>query len=125
VLADAELIAFVPTVDLHRAVAFYRGQLGLRLAEETPQAAVFAVDATMLRVSAVAEVVPQPFTTLGWRVDDIAATVRWLSSRGVRANRYDGLDQDDLGIWTAPSGDQIAWFYDPDGHTISVTEFVR
>jgi catechol 2,3-dioxygenase-like lactoylglutathione lyase family enzyme len=125
VLADAELIAFVPTVDLDRAVAFYQGVLGLRLLEETPQAAVFAVDGTMLRVSVVADVVPQPFTTVGWRVADIAATVGWLVRRGVRANRYEGLEQDDVGIWTAPSGDRITWFCDPDGHTLSVTEFAR
>jgi catechol 2,3-dioxygenase-like lactoylglutathione lyase family enzyme len=124
VLADAELIAFVPTIDLDRAVAFYQGVLGLRLVEETPQAAVFAVDGTMLRVSVVAEVAPQPFTTLGWRVADITATVGWLADRGVRANRYDGLDQDDAGVWTAPGGDRVAWFFDPDGHTLSVTEFV-
>lgn len=124
-LADAELIAFVPTVDLDRAIAFYQGVLGLRLLEETPQAAVFAVDGTMLRVSVVADVVPQPFTTVGWRVADIAATVGWLVERGVRANRYAGLEQDDVGIWTAPSGDRITWFSDPDGHTLSVTEFAR
>ncbi len=122
-LADSELIAFVPTVDLERSVAFYQGVLGLRLVEETPQAAVFAVDGTMLRVSAVAEVVPQPFTTLGWRVADIAAVVRWLAERGVSANRYEGLEQDGVGVWRAPSGDRVAWFLDPDGHTLSVTEF--
>lgn len=122
-LADAELIAFVPTVDLGRSVGFYQEVLGLRLLEETPQAAVFAVNGTMLRVSVVAQVVPQPFTTLGWRVADIDAVVAWLAERGVRANRYEGLDQDADGVWTAPSGDRVAWFLDPDGHTLSITEF--
>lgn len=122
-LADAELIAFVPTVDLGRSIAFYQGVLGLRLLEETPQAAVFAVDGTMLRVSVVAQVVPQPFTTLGWRVVDIAAVVAWLAERGVTANRYEGLGQDAGGVWTAPNGDRVAWFQDPDGHTLSITEF--
>ncbi|OHV31221.1 MULTISPECIES: VOC family protein [Pseudofrankia] len=122
-LADAEMIAFVPTVDLDRALDFYQGVLGLRLVEETPSAVVFQADGTMLRVSAVREVVPQPFTALGWRVDDLADAVRWLTGRGVRVNRYDGLDQDRLGIWTSPDGDRIVWFNDPDGHTLSVTQF--
>ncbi|MBL7501910.1 VOC family protein [Frankia sp. CNm7] len=122
-LADAELIAFVPTVDLDRALSFYQGVLGLQLLEETPAAAVFQVDGTMLRISAVPEIIPQPFTTLGWRVDDITVAVRWLTDRGVRVNHYDGLDQDDLGIWTTPGRDRIAWFTDPDGNTLSVTEF--
>jgi catechol 2,3-dioxygenase-like lactoylglutathione lyase family enzyme len=117
------MIAFVPTVDLDRAMDFYQGVLGLRLVEEMPSAVVFQADGTMLRVSAVREVVPQPFTALGWRVDDLADAVRWLTGRGVRVNRYDGLDQDGLGIWTSPDGDRIVWFNDPDGHTLSVTQF--
>ncbi|MDT3442414.1 MULTISPECIES: VOC family protein [unclassified Pseudofrankia] len=122
-LADAELIAFVPTVDLDRALNFYQGVLGLPLLEETPSAAVFQVAGTILRVSTVREVMPQPFTTLGWRVEDITGAVRWLTDRGARVNRYDGIDQDGLGIWTSPDGDRIVWFNDPDGHTLSVTQF--
>lgn len=121
-LADAELIAFVPTVDLDRALAFYEGVLGLRLVEETASAAVFQTDGTMLRLSAVPEIVARPFTTVGWRVDDIATAVRWLTERGVQVNRYEGLDQDGLGIWTAPGGDRVVWFPDPDGHILSITE---
>jgi catechol 2,3-dioxygenase-like lactoylglutathione lyase family enzyme len=65
----------------------------------------------------------QSFTIAGWRVGDIAATVRALEAKGVRFTRYDGMDQDELGIWTAPGGDKVAWFTDPDGNTLSLTEF--
>lgn len=122
-LSNADLIAFVPTVDLDRALTFYQGVLGLRLIEETPQAAVFQARGATLRVSVVAGLVPAPYTTVGWAVEDIAATVRWLAERGVRFTRYDGLDHDDLGVWAAPGGDHVAWFTDPDGHTLSVTQF--
>ena len=63
------------------------------------------------------------YTVLGWRVADIAATARGLAGRGVAFLRYDGMDQDDNGVWTTPGGDRVAWFGDPDGNTLSLTEF--
>jgi hypothetical protein len=73
--------------------------------------------------SPVGEFTAQPFTVAGWQVPDIDATVSALAGRGVEFNRYDGMAQDDLGIWTAPGGDRIAWFKDPDGNTLSLTTF--
>jgi hypothetical protein len=84
---------------------------------------MFEVGGASLRISAVGEFVPAPYTVLGWCVGDIAAAVRWLAGRGVRVHRYDGLGQDDLGIWKAPGGDQVAWFADPAGNTLSITQF--
>ena len=66
---------------------------------------------------------PQPFTVLGWAVRDIAQTVRELAARGVAFHRYGFMQQDDLGIWSAPSGARVAWFPDPDGNTLSLTQF--
>jgi catechol 2,3-dioxygenase-like lactoylglutathione lyase family enzyme len=123
VLSSANLIAFVPTVGLPRAVAFYRDILSLTPEAETANAAVFRVGRTMLRISVVPEFVPAPFTVLGWEVPDIAITVDSLLDRGVSFTRYDGLDQDELGIWTAPGGDRVAWFTDPDGNVLSLTQF--
>jgi predicted enzyme related to lactoylglutathione lyase len=34
------------------------------------------------------------------------------------------MEQDAQGVWTSPSGDRIAWFTDPDGNVLSLTEFV-
>ena len=74
--------------------------------------------------TAVAEVAPPGYTVLGWRASDIAATVRGLTARGVAFLRYDGMDQDEDGVWTTPAGDKIAWFADPDGNVLSLTQFV-
>lgn len=97
--------------------------LGLTLVEQNPYACVFDAHGTMLRVTAVAAVAPTSYTVLGWRVRDIAATTRGLAQRGVTFARYPGMNQDDAGVWTAPGGDKIAWFADPDGNTLSLTEF--
>jgi hypothetical protein len=86
-------------------------------------ACVLDANGIMLRVTAVPEVSPPGYTVLGWRITDIAATVRALTARGVAFLRYDAMDQDEQGIWTTPGGDQVAWFADPDGNTLSLTQF--
>ncbi len=123
-LAGADLIAFIPVGDLDRARRFYVDTLGLRVTDENPYAVVVDANGSMLRLTLVDDLRPQGFTIAGWRVADIAAAVDTLLDRGVGFCRYDGVDQDDRGIWTTPGGDQVAWFTDPDGNTLSLTQFV-
>jgi catechol 2,3-dioxygenase-like lactoylglutathione lyase family enzyme len=124
-LSDRPVIAFLATADIDRARAFLSDIVGLREVENTPFAAVFDAGGTMLRLTPVEGWAPLPHTVLGWRVDDIAAEVAALRGRGVSFNRYEGLDQDDAGIWTAPGGDRVVWFRDADGNVLSLTEFSR
>lgn len=125
ILGNQKLVAFAPTTDPEKARAFYEGVLGLRLvADEKPFALVFDANGTMLRVTTVHELKPDPFTVLGWRVGNIEETVDRLAAAGVEFNRYDGMnDADPRGIWNSPSGARVAWFKDPDGNVLSVTEF--
>jgi catechol 2,3-dioxygenase-like lactoylglutathione lyase family enzyme len=123
VLADASFIGFIPVRDLAAARSFYAGTLGLRVVDDTPFALVLDAGGTMLRVTPVTELAARPFTIAGWQVPDIGAAVSALAGHGVQFVRYDGMAHDDLGIWTAPSGDRIAWFTDPDGNTLSLTTF--
>ena len=109
--------------DTDVARRFYEQVLGLEVVEDTPFALVVDANGTRVRITPVPELVPQPFTIAGWEVSDITGTARTLADRGVRFFHYDGMDQDDLGIWTAPSGDRVAWFSDPDGNTLSLTTF--
>jgi len=122
-LDAADLIAFAATTDLDRARVFYEQVLGLPVTEQTDLACVFDANGTMLRVTAVPEVARAGYTVLGWRVADITAAARELSARGVRFLRFDGMDQDADGVWTSPGGGRIAWFADPDGNTLSLTQF--
>jgi len=125
VLGKCKLVAFVATTDSAKARAFYEGVLGLELVEDQkPFALVFDANGTMLRVTSVREHNPAPFTVLGWDVDSIEETVARLTAAGVEFQRYTGInDGDPKGIWTAPSGARIAWFKDPDGNVLSVTQF--
>jgi len=121
VLEDGELTAFIATGDLERARAFYCGVLGLVAVEESPFALVLDANGVPVRVTPVDAPVVAPYTVLGWRVADTTATVRALVAAGIGSERFDGMDQDADGVWTAPGGDRIAWFRDPDGHLLSVT----
>ena len=122
-LESSEVVAFVGAADLARARAFYEGTLGLPVVECNDFACVFDANGTMLRVTAVPRVSPAGYTVLGWRVTDIGAAVRELTARGVVFSRYDGMDQDEHGVWTTPGGEKVAWFTDPDGNTLSLTQF--
>lgn len=121
VLENASFVGFVPVRDAVAARRFYEGVLGLEVIEDTPFALVVDARGAKLRVTPVPDFTPPPFTVAGWTVPDIDAAVRALAGRGVAFTRYDGMDQDDLGIWTAPGGSRVAWFGDPDGNTLSLT----
>lgn len=121
-LGSEKIIAFVATTGAARAREFYEGVLGLRVVSDDPFALVLDAGGTMLRLQKVSEHRPAPFTVLGWAVADIRAAVEGLRAAGVTFERFPGMDQDERGIWTAPGGARVAWFKDPDGNTLSLTQ---
>jgi catechol 2,3-dioxygenase-like lactoylglutathione lyase family enzyme len=120
-LSTEQLVAFVSTTNADHARAFYRDKLGLRLVSEDNFALVFDSGGAPLRVSLAQEVIPAKYTVLGWDVKDLRATILDLNKAGIACEIFGFFKQDDLGIWTAPNGDQVAWFKDPDGNTLSVS----
>jgi catechol 2,3-dioxygenase-like lactoylglutathione lyase family enzyme len=122
-LGNYDLMAFSQTTQPERAQAFYVSVLGLKLEEDSPPALVFRSGHTILRVQKVSGFSPLPFTSLGWNVPNIEVVVQGLSKSGVIFERYEGIEQDDLGVWASPTGARVCWFKDPDGNTLSVTQF--
>jgi hypothetical protein len=113
VLGDRSLMAFIPVSDLGAARSFYSGVLGIQVAEESPYAVVMDAGGTMLRLTQVDGLRPQPFTVAGWRVPDIGESIDALTARGLSFIRYEGMNQDAKTIWSTPGGDQVAWFKRP------------
>lgn len=121
-LRDCEPVSFVHTTDVVQARQFYVDVLGLALIEESPFALVVRSGGSTIRVTPVDAHTPSPATVLGWTVPDARAVLTELTNRGVVPIRYDALDQDEYGLWQAPGGAQVAWFADPDGNTLSITQ---
>ncbi len=119
-LVDAKQVSFVGVSDLDEAERFYGQVLGLVLEDARPFALVHETVRSALRITLVERVTAAPYTVLGWSVGDLDGEVDRLVALGVRFDHYDGMHQDDRGIWTSPSGARIAWFRDPDGNTLSL-----
>lgn len=122
-LNTARLMAFAATSDADRAKAFYETTLGLRLVADEAFALVFDSNGTQLRIQKVQKTQPPPFTVLGWEVLNIEETIPALRERGVVFERFGVVRQDDLGVWTADDQTKVAWFKDPDGNLLSITQF--
>jgi predicted enzyme related to lactoylglutathione lyase len=121
-LGSSQIMAFVATTDAKRARAFYEGVLGLTVTSEDGFALALDVNGTPVRVAVVREIMVAAYTVLGFCVPDITVSIRALLERGVRFESYEFLVQDALGVWTSPSGARIAWFKDPDGNVLSLTQ---
>ena len=119
----SNVVGFIGTAKPGEAKHFYEQILGLGLVEETPFALVFISGDTTVRVQKVETVVTPPYTSLGWEITNIATAVQHLTSQGVKFLGFEGLPQDELGIWHTPDGSKVAWFHDPDGNTLSLTDF--
>jgi catechol 2,3-dioxygenase-like lactoylglutathione lyase family enzyme len=120
-LGSTDIVAFVPTKDPEKAKAFYVDLLGLRFVKDDGFAMVLDANGIMVRV-ARAQFAPAPFTILGWQVSDIEQIAKTLQEKGVQFERFGFFEQDPLGIWTAPTGDKVAWFKDPDGNILSISQ---
>ena len=121
-LSSSKLIGFVPTKDSEKARAFYEGKLGFEFVSDDQFALVMRAGETMIRIAKAQDFTPAPYTVMGWEVRDIEAIVRWLTQRGVVFEKYPFVQDRELGIWTTPGGDKVAWFKDADGNILSVSQ---
>ncbi len=120
--ADTSIIAFLATTDAPKARDFYEGRIGLAFVDESEFAIVFSAHGVELRIQKVTNVDPQPYTVLGWQVPSIDEAVQELANKGVSFKKFADLEQSELGVWSSPSGAKVAWFTDPDGNMLSVTQ---
>jgi len=123
-LTSGILIGFVPTTDYEKARAFYEGKLGLTFVSHDQFALVMRSGDHMVRIVKVPSFTPFQGTILGWEVQNVEAVAKWLGSRGVSTEKFPFVQDKDLGVWTTPNGDKVAWFKDPDGNTLSISHHV-
>jgi catechol 2,3-dioxygenase-like lactoylglutathione lyase family enzyme len=123
-LAAGRMVGFLTTTDYEKARAFYECKLGFRFVSLDQFALTLRAGENMIRISQSETFNPAQGTVLGWEADDLRAVVLWLRSQGVESEKYAFVEDQQLGIWSAPSGDQVAWFKDPDGNVLSISHHV-
>jgi catechol 2,3-dioxygenase-like lactoylglutathione lyase family enzyme len=119
-----KMVGFLITKDYEKAKAFYESKLGFEFVSLDQWALVMNANGTHIRIVRIENFTPAHYTVLGWEVQDIEAAVSWLAARGVEFHRYPFIQDQERGIWTAPDGDKVAWFPDPDGNVLSVSQHV-
>jgi len=121
-LGQEKLVAMLATSNPAAARAFFEDTLGLTFVADHPHALLFDTANARLMIQKMEAVTPRAGTTLGWRVEDLRGVMRGLIARGVVFERFDGMEQDELGVWS-PAGPAtgVAWFKDPDGNLLSLS----
>ena len=124
-LNEGRVLTFVPVSDVDRAMHFYSDVLGLVVTDCSENYCALDAGGVTIRLTLVVDRPTVEYTIVGWSVPDLAAAAAELVQRGLAFHRYEGVNQDEYGAWTAPNGDQIAWFSDPDGNILSLTQFAN
>ena len=121
-LTSAKMMGFLLTRDYDQARAFFEGKLGFAFVSLDQYALVMKAGENLIRISKGQSFTPLPSTVLGWEVHDVETEVRWLKQRGVDCEKYPFVQDKELGIWSTPNGDKVAWFKDADGNVLSVSQ---
>ncbi len=121
-LSQCNLIGFVPTTGGERAREFYVDVLKLQFVEDDQFALVVRADQNAIHIVRMEKFSPSPYTILGWEVEDIQSAAQELAAAGVAFVRYPYFQQDNSGVWASPSGAKVAWFHDPDGNVLSISQ---
>ena len=121
-LASGKMVGFLFTKDYDMARAFYEGKLGFEFVTLDGHAMVMKIGGHKVRISKAPNFTPLQGTVLGWEVADVVATAKWLKERGIALEKYPFVQDRELGIWTTPNGDKVAWFKDPDGNVLSISQ---
>ena len=122
-LAQGKMAGFIPTTDYGRSRTFYE-KLDFEFVSLDQYALVMRVGAHRIRMTKIPNFQPLQGTILGWEVQNIETVAAWLRDRGVPTEKYPFVQDRELGIWTAPGGDKVAWFKDPDGNILSIAQHV-
>ena len=119
------VVTFLLTSDPATALTFYRDTIGLKFVRDDGFALVFDMHGVMLRVAKAPQFTPAQHTVLGWEVEDILVAQEGLLRKGVTFEVYPNMGQDERAICTFPNGDKVAWFKDPDGNLLSISQHVE
>jgi catechol 2,3-dioxygenase-like lactoylglutathione lyase family enzyme len=121
-LAAGKFVGFIPATDYEKTRAFYEGKLGFEFVSLDQFALVMSCGGHKFRFTKIPNFIPLQGTIAGWDVQNVEAVAKWLNERGAATEKFPFAQDKEYGIWTAPGGDRIAWFKDPDGNILSIAQ---
>ena len=121
-LESGKMVGFLLTKDYDKARAFYEKQLGFEFVSQDQFALVMKIGGHTVRIGKVPDFTSARNTVLGWEVDDIETVVAWLKAQDIVLEKYPFIQDQERGICSTPNGDKVAWFKDPDGNVLSVSQ---
>ncbi|CAA9265061.1 MAG: hypothetical protein AVDCRST_MAG93-2364 [uncultured Chloroflexia bacterium] len=129
VLSSYKVAAAVAVSDMDRAREFYEGKLGLSVSIDSDDNLQYrCAEGTVFHLYLSPDHAGKSTATLaGWGVNDVERVVDELTSRGVSFERYNqgSIITDERGIATFEGDAKVAYFRDPDGNTLSITQVPR
>lgn len=118
----SKAVGFLYTADVDRSMAWYRDVLGATVRDRDDYGAFLESAGALLRVTALPDFTPSEHPVAGWEVLDLAKVGEALRGHGVHFTVYEGLGQDEGGIVTSADGGRMAWFSDPDGNVLMLSQ---
>ena len=129
VLSNYRVGAGLAVSDMDTAREFYEGKLGLSVSIDSADNVQYrCAEDSVLHIYLSPEHAGKSTATLaGWGVDDVERVIDELTEKGVVFERYDEgpIITDEKGIATFEGEAKVAYFKDPDGHTLSIAQAPR
>ena len=122
-LTETPIVPYIPVKDMVRARKFYEEKIGLKPKQEYAGGVVYECGkGSWVFMYPTPNAGTSRASTAFWAVDDVAAEVAQLKSKGVTFEDYDmpGLKTVD-GIATG-GGAKTAWFKDSEGNILAVSQ---
>ena len=121
-LAESEVVAMVTVSDLAKGKEFYGETLGLKQTDENPGGVTYTCGKGRLFVYQAPTAGSNQGTSATWEVNDIEGLVEELKTKGIIFEHFDmpgAAREGDVHVW---EGMKAAWFKDPDGNTLGLSE---
>ena len=120
-LGEQNVVANVAVKDLTAAKKFYEGQLGLSTVGNDPNGVMYKCGSSKMLVYESQFAGTNQATSASWDVEDVESVVTALKGRGIKFESYDIPGVDKQGDVHVMGELKAAWFKDPDGNILCVS----
>jgi predicted enzyme related to lactoylglutathione lyase len=122
-LKNARIVPYIPAADVARARKFYEEKIGLVPRQEYAGGVIYECgDGSMVFMYPTKGAGTSKASTAFWSVQDVAAEVAELKSRGVVFEEYDMPGIKTVNSIATGGGAKTAWFKDTEGNILAISQ---